>query len=429
MRRRILTTALAATGVLALSACSGGGGASSGMDARGPITIWYSNNDAEIAWGEQMVKAWNDANPDQQITAQEIPAGSSSEEVIGAAITAGNAPCLIFFNTSPAAVPGFERQGARQPLGLPRWRAVHHRPQRRPRRAVAPTTAASTSCCVEEQPGHDLLQQGPVREGGTRPREPATVDVRRVPRDVAEAEGRGGLGLRDQPRPHERVLPVVVRLLPSVRRADRRDAARRRWSGHLRRRGGEAVADFWRTIYADQLAATSSIRAKRVRRRQGRDGDRGTVGPSRSTRQGELGGRCPSRPRRAPPRPTRGPSATPRTSACSPRARTRRPRGDVLKFATSEEQDGAWLNETGQMPLRTDLTTTYATTSRPTPRTNSSATRRRAPSRCPRAELPVEIWQAFRDGYSKAVIFGEGDVKTSSRMPRPRSTSSRGEVT
>ena len=28
---------------------------------------------------------------------------------------------------------------------------------------------------------------------------------------------------------------------------------------------------------------------------------------------------------------------------------------DVLKFATSKEQDGALLEETGQMPLRTDL--------------------------------------------------------------------------
>ena len=32
---------------------------------------------------------------------------------------------------------------------------------------------------------------------------------------------------------------------------------------------------------------------------------------------------------------------------------------DVLKFSTSEEQDGAWLEATGQMPLRQDLTGTY----------------------------------------------------------------------
>ena len=57
-----------------------------------------------------MVSAWNAENADQKITAQEIPAGKTSEEVIGAAITAGNAPCLVF-NTSPAAVPQFQKQG------------------------------------------------------------------------------------------------------------------------------------------------------------------------------------------------------------------------------------------------------------------------------------------------------------------------------
>ena len=110
MRRRIITTtALGAIGLLALSACSAGGD-DGGSESRGDITIWYSNNEAEIEWGKQMVEAWNADHPDEQIKAQEIPAGASSEETIGAAITAGNAPCLVY-NTSPAAVPGFQKQG------------------------------------------------------------------------------------------------------------------------------------------------------------------------------------------------------------------------------------------------------------------------------------------------------------------------------
>ncbi len=54
--------------------------------------------------------AWNKAHADQTVTGEEIPAGKSSEDVITAAITAGTTPCLIF-NTSPAAVPGFQKQG------------------------------------------------------------------------------------------------------------------------------------------------------------------------------------------------------------------------------------------------------------------------------------------------------------------------------
>ena len=108
-RRTVIAAATLAVGALTLTACSGG--ASSGSaDGRGDITIWYSNNESEVAWGKQMVEAWNAENPDEQITGQEIPAGKSSEEVIGAAITAGNAPCLIY-NTAPSAVGQFEKQG------------------------------------------------------------------------------------------------------------------------------------------------------------------------------------------------------------------------------------------------------------------------------------------------------------------------------
>ena len=117
MQRRIAKI-LATTAVLGLTlaACGsnggggGGGGSTDAMQAKGPITIWYSNNEAEVGWGKAMVEAWNSAHADQKIEAQEIPAGKSSEEVIGAAITAGTAPCLVF-NTAPAAVGQFQRQG------------------------------------------------------------------------------------------------------------------------------------------------------------------------------------------------------------------------------------------------------------------------------------------------------------------------------
>jgi len=97
--------------VLALAACGGGNQTSSqAASARGPIQIWYSNNAQEVQWGTAMVAAWNKDHPKEQVTAQQIPAGKSSEEVIGAAITAGTTPCLIF-NTAPAAVPQFQKQG------------------------------------------------------------------------------------------------------------------------------------------------------------------------------------------------------------------------------------------------------------------------------------------------------------------------------
>ena len=59
--------------------------------------------------------AWNKPHPDQQVSGEEIPAGRSSEEVITAAIAAGNAPCLVF-NGSPSAISGWVKQGGLVPL-------------------------------------------------------------------------------------------------------------------------------------------------------------------------------------------------------------------------------------------------------------------------------------------------------------------------
>ena len=119
MNRKAAAATLLAL-ALGATACGGSsGGSSSGgggdLAVKGPIKIWLSNNPEELAWGKAMVTDWNAKNPSQKVTAQEIPAGKSSEEVIGAAITAGNAPCLVF-NTSPAAVPQFQKQGGLVPL-------------------------------------------------------------------------------------------------------------------------------------------------------------------------------------------------------------------------------------------------------------------------------------------------------------------------
>ncbi|GGK94978.1 ABC transporter substrate-binding protein [Mangrovihabitans endophyticus] len=113
MRRLTRVVALAAASAVALplAACgSGGDGGTGGELTSGPIKVWTSTNEQEIAWTKKVVEAWNGEYPDEKVTAQAIPAGSSSEDVIGAAITAGNTPCLVF-NTAPAAVPAFRKQG------------------------------------------------------------------------------------------------------------------------------------------------------------------------------------------------------------------------------------------------------------------------------------------------------------------------------
>ena len=188
------------------------------------------------------------------------------------------------------AVPEAGRAGG--PGQLPRRQGVHRGADRGRGRAVPVAGRAVLPDPVEGQPGDDLLQQGPDEEGRGRPGEPAAGDLRRVPRhqrqDRVERRRRG----RDLAGPRQRVLPVLVRLLPPVRRRDRRHAARRGRQGDVQLDRGQAVADFWRTMYDKGYSPEGGLQRRLLRRRQGRHVDRRPVG-HRGLRQGHQLGRRP----------------------------------------------------------------------------------------------------------------------------------------
>jgi multiple sugar transport system substrate-binding protein len=83
---------------------------------------------------------------------------------------------------------------------------------------------------------------------------------------------------------------------------------------------------------------------------------------------------------------------------------------ELLKFATSEEQDGAFLDMTGQMPLRQDLQTTYAPYFKDHPEYELFADQASRTVEVPNVPNSVAIWQAFRDAWSSSVIFGKSPV-------------------
>jgi multiple sugar transport system substrate-binding protein len=83
---------------------------------------------------------------------------------------------------------------------------------------------------------------------------------------------------------------------------------------------------------------------------------------------------------------------------------------DVLKFATSKDQDGKLLETTGQMPIRTDLATTYVDYFKAHPEYKLFADQASRTVEVPNVPNSVQIWQEFRDQYSKAVIFGKVPV-------------------
>ena len=83
---------------------------------------------------------------------------------------------------------------------------------------------------------------------------------------------------------------------------------------------------------------------------------------------------------------------------------------EVLKFATSEEQDGKLLELTGQMPLRSDLEGTYADYFKEHPEYVDFADQASRTVEVPNVANSIEIWQTFRDAYSSSVIFGKSST-------------------
>ncbi|WP_165065250.1 extracellular solute-binding protein [Marisediminicola senii] len=409
--RAVVSTAVFAVGILALSACSGGGGGGDSADGRGDITIWYSNNESEVAWGKQMVEAWNADNPDEQISGQEIPAGTSSEEVIGAAITAGNAPCLIY-NTAPAAVGQFEKQG-----GL-----------------VDLSSMDDGADYIEERSG-DLAEQYQNTEGayfqmpwksnpvvifynkdmftaaGLDAENPALStydDFLATSRTLVES---GVAPNAILPAPTSEFFQTQFDFYPLYAAATGGTQIVEDGEATFADEAGYEVAEFWATMYEEGLSGREQAQGDAF---ADEDAAMAIVGPwAVSVYDSVNWGSVPV--------PTSEGISAEETwtfsdaknvglySACDNQATA----WDVLKFSTSEEQDGQLVELTGQMPLRENLQETYADYFEANPAYTAFGDQASRTVEVPPGPNTVQMLQAFRDAWSESVIFGEGDVRES----------------
>ena len=196
---------------------------------------------------------------------------------------------------------------------------------------------------MEVEPGDDLLQQGPAEEGRHRPGEPAAGDVRRSSwRPAAKIVSSKAAHGRDLAGPDQRVLPVLVRLLPALRRRDRRQAARRGRQGHVRHRPGQGGRRLLEDDVRPGLAPKEKYNGDSFA-----DGKAAMaiVGPWAVAVYGDKvnWGVVPVPTSAA--RPPRRPHllATPRTSRIYSACKAQGTAWELLKFATSQEQDGKLL--------------------------------------------------------------------------------------
>jgi len=413
MQRRMIAAAFVAAGALTLTACGGGGGGGGegDLEARGDITIWYSNNAAEIAWGQQMVDAWNADHPDEQVKAQEIPAGNSSEEVIAAAITAGNAPCLIF-NTAPAAVPQFQKAGGL--VSLSSFEDGDAYIEERSAGNAAQYASADGEFYQmpwKSNPVMIFYNKAMFTAAGLDPEAPAlsTYDeFLETSRTLTES---GAAPYAIYPAPSSEFYQSWFDYYPLYGAETGGTLLVEDGEATFDSAAGETVAEFWATMYEEGLSGQEPYQ-----------GDSFVDGNSAMTIAGPWAidyfgetvdwGTVPV--------PTSAGTAPEETytfgdakniglfTACKAKGTA----WDVLKFATSEEQDGQLLNITGQMPLRQDLTGTYPDFFAANPAHEQFGDQAGRVVEVPNVANSIEVWQTFRDGYSRSVIFGEVDIPT-----------------
>ena len=410
MRTRKITTSLVALALgMTAAACGGDSGDSGATDATGPIKVWLSNNPEEVAWGKAMVKEWNADHPDQKVTAQEIPAGKTSEEVIGAAITAGNAPCLVF-NTSPAAVPQFQKQGGLVPLDDFEG-GTDYVEQRSGDVAVQYQSEDGKYYQIpwKSNPVMIFYNKDLLKKAGVDPENPplATHDeFLETSRKIVDS---GAADAAIWPAPSSEFFQSWFDFYPLYAAETGGKQLVEDGEATFDSEEGRTVADFWAQMYADGLAQKEVYNGDSFADEKAA---MAIVGPWAIAVYGEKVNWG------AAPVPTSSGTSPEETytfsdaknialySACENRGTA----WEVLKFATSEEQDGELLEQTGQMPLRVNLAETYPDYFEKNPEYAEFADQASRTVEVPNVPNSIEIWQTFRDAYSSSVIFGEKPV-------------------
>lgn len=392
---------------LTLSAC-GSGGSDSGAsnDAHGPITVWYSNNAQEVAWGKKMVAAWNAAHPKEKVTAQEIPAGKSSEEVIGAAITAGNAPCLIL-NTAPAAVPGFQKQGGLVPLDdFPDGKKyLQDRVGSRLSQYASPD-GKYYQMPWKSNPVMIFYNKELFKKAGLDPEHPKLSNYQDFLATSRKLVAAKAAKAAIWPAPSSEFYQSWFDYYPMFTAQTGKQLVED-GKAQFASPDGIKAAQLWKTMYAEHLAPNETYNGDAFA-----DGKAAmaTVGPWAISVYGDKvkWGAVPVPTSDG--APGKGTFSDEKSIGMYSSCKNRGTAWDVMKFATSKEQDGKLLEATSQMPMRTDLTSAYPQYFASHQDYKVFAQQAEHTIEAPNVPNSVEVWQTFRDAYTKAVIFGKGDL-------------------
>lgn len=404
------TAALLVGVALVAAGCSGGGGGSDENSAgggeptgTGPITVWLSNNEAELDWGHAVVDAWNADHPDEQVTAQEIPAGSSSEEAITAAITAGTAPCLVY-NIANAAVSGWVRQGGLVDLSSFSDGASYIDDRTGENASTYQTDGDYYQLPWKSNPVMVMYNKTIFSDAGLDPDDPGMNTYDDFLAGAQQIVDSGAAQSAIWPSPTNEFYQPWFDFYPLYLAETGGTQLVEDGQATFDDDAGRAVANFWATIYADGLAP-----------KEASTDDAMSTGATAMQLAGPwaIASYADSVDVGFMPVPTSQGSDEVYTFADSKNismftsCENQATAWEFLKFSTSEDNDGLLLDKTGQMPLRTDLADTYPDYFSQNPDYVAFADQAQRVADVPSIDNSVEVWQRFRDEYSKAVIFGK----------------------
>ena len=398
--------------VVALIAAACGGSVPSSSQtsaAKGPIAIWYSNNAEEVTWGEAVVAAWNKDHPSEQVTGQQIPAGKTSEEVIGAAITAGTTPCLIY-NTAPGSVPGWQQQGGL--VGLSNFSDGDSYINARTGSSAAQFKSPDGKFYQmpwKSNPVMIFYNKDVFQKAGIDSTNPPLKTYAEFLTTAQTLVAKGGVQAAIWPAPTSEYFqswfdfyPLFIAQTGGKQLVENNQPA---FDSSV----GQAVANFWRQLYSSKLAPTEAAQGDAFATGQAA---MAIVGPwAIAQYTGKVNWGVVPVPTEAGQDPSQihtysDEKSIGMYSSCKNQGTA----WDFLKFSTSQANDGQLLQVTGQMPLRTDLASKYASYFSTHPAYTVFADQAARVTQVPNVPSSVEMWQDFRDAYSKAVIFGNQSV-------------------
>jgi multiple sugar transport system substrate-binding protein len=413
MRTRRIAVSLLTAGLVAgtLAACgSSGGGSSDAMKAHGPITIWYSNNEQEVQWGKAMVSAWNSAHPKEQIKAQEVPAGKSTEEVIGAAITAGTTPCLVF-NNLPAATGQWQKQGGLVDLSKFSDGATYI--EARSGDAASQYKSADGDYYQmpwKQNPVMIFYNKAIFQKAGLDPENPKLSTYDDFLAAAQKIKSSGAAPYAIYPAPTGEFFQVNFDYLPLLAAQTGGKTFIEDGKATITSKDSLDVADFWKKIYDGGYAGKEQFQGDAFA-----DGKAAMaiVGPWAIAYYGDKvqWGSVPVPTKDGKPADQVYTFPDAKNIGMYTSCKNQGTAWDVIKFATSKEQDGKLLDVTGQMPIRKDVASVYSSYFDAHPAYKEFGAQSARTTDDPTGTNTIAQMQALRDAYTKAVVNGNGSIQ------------------